>query len=68
MKEEMKVFDDNMRSLKEIAESNMMFKKEEDEFQAELEKHNMLIAAKEQATLWIQAHWRGYKIRSETKK
>lgn len=61
----MKVLDDNMRMFKEISESNAMFKKEEEEFRKQLEKHNMLLEAKAQATLWIQAHWRGYRARTE---
>ena len=59
------MLDDNMRMFKEISESNAMFKKEEEEFRKQLEKHNMLLEAKAQATLWIQAHWRGYRARTE---
>jgi len=64
----MKVLDDKKRMLKEIKESNFLFKQEEDEFRKQLEKHNMLIESKAQATLWVQAHWRGYKTRTEKKK
>ena len=61
----MKVLEDNKRMLKEIEESNRMFELEEEEFKAQLEAHNQLIESKAQATLWIQSHWRGHKIRTE---
>ena len=63
----MKVLDEKMRALKELAENNAMLQKEEDDFREQLEKHNQLIDAKAQATLWIQAHWQGYKTRNETR-
>lgn len=68
LKEELKILDDKKRMLKEIKDSNLMFQQEEEEFRKQLEKHNKLIEAKAQATLWIQAHWRGYKTRTEKKK
>ena len=61
----MKVLDDNVRMLKEVSENNATYKREEEEFKKQLEKHNMLLEAKAQATLWIQSHWRGYKARTE---
>jgi hypothetical protein len=63
----MKVLDEKMRALKELSENNAMLQKEEDDFREQLEKHNQLIEAKAQATLWIQAHWQGYKARNETR-
>lgn len=64
----MKVLDDNLRTLKENQESNLMFKREEEEFQKRINSHNKMLEAKAQATLWIQAHWLGHKTRTETKK
>lgn len=42
-----------------------MYKKEEEDYKEQLRKHAQLIEAKQQATLWIQAHWRGYRMRTE---
>lgn len=61
------MLEDTLRTLKEISESNAMFKREDEEFKKQLEKHSMLLEAKAQATLWIQAHWRGYRARTEKK-
>jgi len=63
----MKVLDDNMRMLKEVSEANEMFKREDEEFKKQLEKHHQFLEAKAQATLWIQAHWRGHVVRTAKK-
>ena len=52
-------------NFKDLRETNEMYKKEEEDFKEQLRKDAKLIEAEEQATLWIQAHWRGYRIRTE---
>jgi hypothetical protein len=68
LNKEKKELEDTKRALKEISESNELFRKEEEEFKKNIEKHNKMLAAKAAATLWIQAHWQGHLTRTEKKK